>query len=30
MQQMADEDGFELTESKISQIMADREYYDEN
>lgn len=30
MQQMAEEDGFELTESKISQIMAAREYYDEN
>ena len=30
MQEMADADGYELTEDKIAQIMQAREYYDEN
>jgi len=30
MQEMADADGYELTEDKIAQIMKAREYYDEN
>ena len=30
MQEMADADGYELTEGKIAQIMKAREYYDEN
>jgi len=29
MQEMAAEDGYELTEEKIAHIMAAREYYDE-
>ena len=30
MHEMADADGYELTEDKIAQIMKAREYYDEN
>lgn len=30
MKEMAKEDDFELTESMVSQILAAREYYDEN